>query len=533
MSDADVLARFRAAFSASQNTDVELVRAREARRQEILAGAIPSIPELMCGYPLSAADISRDTAIWASTEKLRPYAVENAELTRQLQAVVDNPCRWTIAAVDDEILAFPEHARRQYYLALLGDETARWITVRELLSRSRKNWLDQISSITLAFQIARLRYVSENDTDDVPPHIAQGIDHLSMMPLYDIEIERYRTALDGVGDAQRQEPSADTDQVLSTIYELHESATAYALPTDPQPSIPGVVVVPAFELPKAKTVAEQRAMASGRKAVREAFSAIAGVSLPLVTRGDVGAHRGALTARSPHLGGVIETLLGDLSTRDAVRFRPTILVGEPGAGKSALARDICRQIGLPMTVYGAGGVSDASFGGTPAQWSTSGSSVPLQLVRDTGTANPCVIVDEIDKVATSSHNGSLMDVLLGFLDRGNAAVVRDPALELTVDLSHLNWILTANSLSDIPAPLRDRCRIVHVPNPEWKHVGDLSRSIISDLARERDLHSDWIAPLDGDELHIVLKAWNGGSIRKLRRVIEVLVDGREMIMASC
>ena len=119
------------------------------------------------------------------------------------------------------------------------------------------------------------------------------------------------------------------------------------------------------------------------------------------------------------------------------------------------------------------------------------------------------------------------------MDCENASVVRDSALEMTLDLSHVNWILTDNSLSEIPQPLQDRCRIVTVPNAEWRHVGDLSRSIISDLARERDLHEDWIAPLDGDELQIVRKAWNGGSIRKLRRVIEVMVDGREAIMARC
>jgi hypothetical protein len=533
MSDVDVLARFRAAFSNSQQSDVGLVRAREARRQEIFAGAFPSIAELMCGYPLSAADIARDAALWASTEALKPYAKNTADLVRQLQAVVDNPCRWTLLAVDDAILAYPEHTRRHYYLALLGDESSRWLTVQELLSRSRKNWLDQLMGVTLAFQIARLRYVSENDADDVPPHIAQGIDHLSMMPIYDLEIERYRTALDGVDNAEREQHAADSNAVLGTIQDLVEGADTASPEASPQLVPSGVVVVPAFEIPKPKSVAEQRAMMGGRRAVREAFSDIAGVSLPLITRGDVGAHRAALNARSPHLGAVIDTILSDLAVTDTVRFRPTILVGEPGAGKSALARDICRQIGLPATVFGAGGTADGMFAGLSAGYSTAGVSVPLAHVKDRGVANPCVIIDEIDKAGTGRHNGSLVDALLGFLDRGNATVTRDPALEMTVDLSHVNWILTANSLSDVPAPLRDRCRIVNVPNPGWEHVGDLSRSIIADLAKERDLHPDWIAPLDGDELHIVRKAWNGGSIRKLRRVIEVLVDGREMIMARC
>jgi ATP-dependent Lon protease len=263
------------------------------------------------------------------------------------------------------------------------------------------------------------------------------------------------------------------------------------------------------------------------------MESIVGISLPLVTRRDVAGHRAALVARFPHLVDAIDVILADLAPREVVRLRPAILVGGPGAGKSALARYICKQLGLPYIVYNGGGAADASLAGTPAQWNSARPSVPMQLVRDTLIANPVVIVDEVDKASASRNNGSMFDALLAFLDRGNAAEIRDPALEVTVDLSHVNWILTANSLEEIPAPLRDRCRIVKVPNPGWQHVGDLARSIISDIAKDRDLHENWIAPLDGDELDVVRKAWAGGSIRKLRRVIEVLVDGREQIMARC
>lgn len=523
----DILARFSAAFSASQDTDAGLVQAREARRQDLLAGAFPTISELLAGYPLSCADITRDVGIWASTEALKPYVQKNTELGRQLQAVVDNPCRWTVLAIDDEILHHKENVRRHYYLALMGDEAARWQTVRALMSRHFSTWLDQIMGVSLAFHIARLRQVGHDDFDDIPPYISEGIDHLSMMPLYDLEVERYRTALDAVEGAKRSQAENDADAVVDEVSDLAAmSSTAEPVIELPKAAT-GWVVVPAFETPKTKTGD------ASRKALRDTFRPIAGSVLPFITRGDVGAHRNALTARSPHLVEVLDTMLSDLAAKDAVRFLPTILVGEPGAGKSAVARDICRQIGLPMTVYSAGGVSDASFAGTPAQWSTSGPSVPLQLVRDARVANPCIIVDEIDKVATGSANGSLSDALLNFLDRGNAAVVRDPALEMAVDLSHVNWILTANSLNDIPRPLRDRCRILEVPNPSWNHVGDLVKTIICDLASERDLHPNWIAPLDGDELSLVRKAWNGGSIRKLRRVIEVLVAGRDIIMPRC
>jgi len=96
-----------------------------------------------------------------------------------------------------------------------------------------------------------------------------------------------------------------------------------------------------------------------------------------------------------------------------------------------------------------------------------------------------------------------------------------------VDLSWVSWLLTANEVADVPAPLRDRCRVVEMPRPEWRHVGDLVRGILDDIASERDLDRRWIDELAGDELELVRKTWSSGSIRKLRRIVETIVDGRE------
>jgi hypothetical protein len=185
---------------------------------------------------------------------------------------------------------------------------------------------------------------------------------------------------------------------------------------------------------------------------------------------------------------------------------------------------------LPTTFFNAAGVSDGMFGGISANWSSSGCSIPLQCVNTSKTANPLVVIDEIEKAGTGRHNGNLVDTLLAFLDRGNAAKYRDPALEAEVDLSWVSYVMTANSLEGIPLPLRDRCRIVPIPDPSWKHVGDLVKHIVEDIAVEQGVDSRWHPPLAQDELDVVRKAWGGGSLRKLRRAVEILLQGRVQMM---
>src|SRR5690606_29329373 len=85
----------------------------------------------------------------------------------------------------------------------------------------------------------------------------------------------------------------------------------------------GVVVVP--ELPDGQT--------SHRKDIYRGWKDIAGEPLPLVLKGDIAAARRHLMLQWPHAIDVIDTILGDLVVREEVRFRPTLLVGDPGSGK--------------------------------------------------------------------------------------------------------------------------------------------------------------------------------------------------------
>lgn len=260
------------------------------------------------------------------------------------------------------------------------------------------------------------------------------------------------------------------------------------------------------------------------------FSSFAGKSIMLLSGPNLGEVRPGLVEAYPHAVEIIDKILGDTSWDKPVRFRPTLLVGPPGSGKTSLLNAICRAAWVPSLVYSCASVADGSFGGTASQWATRRASVPLEAVRSNNIANPVVILDEIEKTGQSERNGNLLNTLLPFLEVHSSKEYFEPGLEKSVDLSWVSYLATANSLQGIPAPLKDRFRILEMPEPGPQHIGDLSRRIIGDLLKERQIDPRWMPPLAPDEIHIIKRGWAGGSLRRLRRAVEATLDARETAM---
>ena len=139
-------------------------------------------------------------------------------------------------------------------------------------------------------------------------------------------------------------------------------------------------------------------------------------------------------------------------------------------------------------------------------------------MADTRTANPLILIDEVDKGGAST-SGSLANALVPFLEKETASSYPDPCLEVEADLSHVNYAMTANDNSRLPSPLRDRIRIIRVPLPTVEHIKSLSRSILKDLAVELNVPLAFMQPLGPDELSVVSKMWGeNGSVRRLQKI---------------
>jgi ATP-dependent Lon protease len=140
-----------------------------------------------------------------------------------------------------------------------------------------------------------------------------------------------------------------------------------------------------------------------------------------------------------------------------------------------------------------------------------------------------VLLDELDKPSTGNRadTGRLWDCLLNFLESETSIRYPDPFFQTNVDLSQISYLATANSVAGLPRPLLDRFRVLKLALPSRDHIDALLPAIVADLARERGLDASWIAPLDGDEHAAIASAWRGGSVRNLRRLVEVVLRDRD------
>lgn len=173
---------------------------------------------------------------------------------------------------------------------------------------------------------------------------------------------------------------------------------------------------------------------------------------------------------------------------DSVFFLPPmILVGEPGCGKTRFCHRLGQLLGISYDVMSLAGISDArTLMGTSQGYITAHPSFPLNVISRTGIANPLIVIDEIDKAQVGHSGGNVYSGLLNFLEPENARRFLDPYVSVNCDVSWVNWIATANDVSQLPKALRSRMTAIQVPNPTPEHFD----AIIASLDPAGEIWSD-------------------------------------------
>jgi ATP-dependent Lon protease len=339
-------------------------------------------------------------------------------------------------------------------------------------------------------------------------------------PLNGAEPDQFKLAMT-LGDMCSQEEGEQEEMVigagpLGALRKL-EPATA------PQ-TRPGLVVI--------RAIGGNTLTSTGRE-VHSEFQKLIGVTMPLAPTPDLTAARQILASEFPHCIPAIEAILGDL-TGPTIKWRSSLFVGPAAVGKSRLANRLPAVLGMPEpSRFDGAGASDNAFGGTPRRWSTGEASAPLEAVRRSGVANPCFILDNVERAATSRHNGRFSDSLLPFLCAETSRVHFDPFLESPANLSAINYIATANNELDLPKELRDRFRLLRIPEPSAEHLPALARTLAREIAAERGIAPkrgivpEWVLDLDSFEIDVASRLWRGGSIRRLRAIVEIIISKRD------
>lgn len=512
----------------------QLERARkhfERRRKAALAGLhLPTGGELLGGMPFLADDIQEDMQAFA--ERLAPR-LRRKSGDAGVAAVVNRLEQLTVGAGLDEVWALAD-AFSVAASALPPDLRSWWLRCRIYAAH--------LGDQRAAMDLARDAVVMACKLEVLGPKAAGSAVDMTRAALgwlcFSASDMNFRYL--GDGDLIRfwREPATTASQSGRMLINLVERKMHFAEVGGETPSLPekneSEAAPPSSKgepdkLPLPASVVFENVgngnTGEGKKVVRE-LEELLGKALPLVPMPDLAIVRKTLRSEFPYATEVIDQILRDIPARSYVKLRPTIVLGPSGCGKSRFVRRLLTLLNVPHDVIPCGGISDGAFAGTARRWSSGEPSLPVALITRYKIAGPGAVLDEIEKAGTSRHNGKVHDALLAFLEQETACRFHDPYVQAPCDLSHVAWLMTANSLDGLITPFKDRCRIIQFPAPGREHLPTLSRQILADLLAEQGLDHRWASPLDEIEMEAVARAWPGGSLRMLRRMVEITLATR-------
>ena len=247
---------------------------------------------------------------------------------------------------------------------------------------------------------------------------------------------------------------------------------------------------------------------------------------------DIGAARAVLDADHHGLEDVKDRIVEHLAVRarraerglEVVGGRGSgaviLLAGPPGVGKTSLGESVAHSLGRKFVRVALGGVRDeAEIRGHRRTYVGALPGRIVRAVKEAGSMNPVVLLDEVDKVG-SDYRGDPAAALLEVLDPAQNHTFRDHYLELDLDLSDVLFIATANVLDTIPPALLDRMELVSIDGYTEDDKVAIARDFLVPRQLERAaLASEEVVVEDDALRELAANHTREAGVRQLERLI--------------
>ena len=213
-------------------------------------------------------------------------------------------------------------------------------------------------------------------------------------------------------------------------------------------------------------------------------------------------------------------LLAVYSRIPDVKGQIICLVGPPGVGKTSIVRSIAECMGRDYQRVALGGVTDeAEMRGHRKTYIGAMPGRIINAVKNAGSANAVILLDEIDKLG-SSFKGDPSSAMLEILDSEQNSTFHDHYIDMPFDLSRILFITTANDASNIPAPLRDRMELIELGSYTREEKFRIAKNhLVKKQILANGLKTDEIKFTDSAIYKIIDAYTKEAGVRRLDRIL--------------